>query len=191
MPVPAATRESFLIRAYFGPDPEFLRSCSSRAYRDFNRTLHGIPAGAREDGEKLLLDRLKKIKVTANPTQPVFNRWHCTTCKELSKAFGQHGFPRLTVGQAQKWINMTLKYVYVIGEDRIPGYEHLYKFCHAPLDRILIDALSGKGFEPLGCAWSRLDDYGEYLERQRWIRATFEKPPLDVDFELWNRDQAH
>ena len=31
--------------------------------------------------------------------------------------------------------------------------------CHAPLDKVLIDALLGFGFEPLPCAWIKLNDY--------------------------------
>jgi hypothetical protein len=86
-------------------------------------------------------------------------------------------------GHAQKWLNMTFKYIYVMGKQRISGFDRLYDLCHVPLDNILIDALQEKGFEPLPCPWSRLTDYDTYLERQRWMPNQF-KPmaPLDVEF---------
>jgi hypothetical protein len=43
----------------------------------------------------------------------------------------------------------------------------------------------GHGFQPLDCAWSQLDDYDVYLDRQRWVRDRFTLAPLDVEFHLW------
>jgi len=80
---------------------------------------------------------------------------------------------------------MTFKYIYVMGEPRLPGFDPLYDRCHVPLDRILLNALLHYGFQPLPCAWSKLDDYDFYLDRQRWVRSRFRLVPLDVEFLLW------
>jgi hypothetical protein len=58
-------------------------------------------------------------------------------------------------GQAQKWLNMTFKYVYVMGEHRLPGFIHLYDLCHVPLDNILMNRLYPYAFQRLPCRWSR------------------------------------
>src|SRR5262249_30329761 len=78
-------------------------------------------------------------------------------------------FPMLGTFHGQKWINMTFKYIFVMGERRIAGFFHLYDFCHVPIDEYLLAALP-KDFVPLGCRWSRLDNYELYLDRQQWIR---------------------
>ena len=31
----------------------------------------------------------------------------------------------------------------------------------------------------------RLDDYDEYINRQKWIRETFGGGPLEIEFRLW------
>ena len=36
--------EAYLIRLYFGKRDSYLLDCMQRAYRDFNRTLHGLRA---------------------------------------------------------------------------------------------------------------------------------------------------
>ena len=82
-------------------------------------------------------------------------------------------------------VNMTFKYIYVLGEERFPGFGHLYDLCHVPLDNILIEALRAHGFRALPCAWSRLNDYDTYLDRQRGVRSRFRLAPLDVEFQLW------
>ena len=92
---------------------------------------------------------------------------------------------RSEFGHAQKWLNMTFKYIYTMGEQRLPDFGHLYGLCHVPLDNILIDALRRYDFPPLPCKWSKLADYDIYLDRQLWVRKRFPLAPLDVEFRLW------
>jgi hypothetical protein len=80
---------------------------------------------------------------------------------------------------------MTFKYIYVLGEKRLCGFGNLYDLCPVPLDSILNNALRGYGFQPLPCAWSHLNDYDLYLDRQHWVRNRFPLAPLDVEFQLW------
>jgi hypothetical protein len=88
--------------------------------------------------------------------------------------------------KGQKWINMALKYVYVFGEERIPGFRHLYRFCHIPIDNVMLEKL-GKWHAPkLSKNWSRADDYDEYFRLQKWVRDKFPgSPPLAVEFALY------
>jgi hypothetical protein len=114
----------------------------------------------------------------------VFDDWHRNTCEMLISYYEQNGF-HFFVGQAQKWVNTTLKYIFTFGEKRIPGYEKTIPYCHAPIDNILLEKLKKKGFPPLDRSWSRLDDYDEYIKRQNWIRETFRDGPLIIEFRLW------
>ena len=183
--------EDYLVRLVFGPKIESdpLSVCVDTAYLDFNRTLRGI--NKVKNGAKLhtdAVDVLKKslselkeaLKIT--PGQTTFDEWHEGTCAKLISVYdGSHA---VYGGQAQKWVNMTLKYVYTLGEERISGFETVYPHCHAPLDNIVIDELAKFGFPALACVWSHLD-YPDHFERQRWIRTRFILAPLDVEFLLW------
>jgi hypothetical protein len=115
----------------------------------------------------------------------VRSEWHQAACSELISAFRDIGYQYFTVGHAQKWLNMTLKYIFVPG-GRVPGYEHLYAFGHVPLDQFVMRAAGPLGLPELPGtgAWSALKDYGVYMERQRWFRARPE-PPLVAEFRLW------
>jgi hypothetical protein len=90
------------------------------------------------------------------PTQKDFDEWHRGACERLAAIYGERGYKSFFVGHAQKWLNMTFKYIYVMGEQRLPGFGHLYDLCHMPLDNILMDSLRRYDFPGLPCAWSRL-----------------------------------
>lgn len=186
-----ADYESYLVSVYFGSNPDLLTACINRAYRDFNRTLHGF--GSFENaGEtysqavSLLKDSLDGLKATSASqiSVEVFDNWHKVTCERLISLFESHGH-HLFVGQAQKWVNMTMKYIFTVGEQRVSGFGSVYPYCHVPFDNILLKQLEKYNFPALNCAWSRLDKYDEYLERQKWIRQKFSFAPMDVEFQLW------
>jgi hypothetical protein len=179
--------EDYLIHLIFGAEGDHLQKCLRRAYLDFNRTLHGIRKNENiyQAGADALRRRFESIQRAEISTQDQFDEWHKDSCVKLAAEYEERGYSSLYVGQAQKWLNMTFKYIFVFGEERVPGYSHLYGFCHVPLDNILLEAVENHSFEPLLCAWSRLNDYEVYLNRQRWFRSNFPQAPLDVEFSLW------
>jgi hypothetical protein len=183
--------ENYLIYLYFGSRSDLLTACINRAYRDFNRTLHGF--GGLENASDIyklavntLASSLESLKSIAagEISADIFDDWHKTTCESLISVFGSNDY-HLFVGQAQKWVNMTLKYIFTVGEQRIAGFEPVYPYCHVPLDNILLEQLQQYDFPALNCAWSRLDNYGAYLEKQKWVRQRFSLLPMDVEFKLW------
>ena len=186
-----ADYEDYLIRLYFGSEADPLIACIDRAYLDFSRTLSGIRRlNSTEDSRDRAVDTLRKamIKLRGRLAREVesteFDYWHKATCEGLISIYKSANY-HFYVGQAQKWVNMTLKYIYTFGEERIPGFGPAYPHCHMPLDNIILKKLAHYEFPKLTCAWSRLDDYDEYLNRQVWIRNNFSLVPLDVEFSLW------
>jgi hypothetical protein len=177
--------EDLLVFFFFGPDDDLLRACRRRAYRDMSRTLHGIRGNTVcfDNADKVLEESFHSIASVAQPTQAKFDDWHQITCERLRESYHRDGYPKFTVGQGQKWINMTFKYIFVMGERRLKGFSHLYDFCHAPLDDYFMCAVPN--FPRLGCPWSRMNDYGAYLDRQRWIRNQYQDPPLKAEYDLW------
>lgn len=186
-----ADYENYLVYVYFGSKPDLLTACINRAYRDFNRTLHGFgnfknASEIHSEAVSLLKDSLASLKSTCSSqiSAEVFDNWHKITCERLISLFESHGH-HLFVGQAQKWVNMTMKYIFTVGEQRISGFASVYSFCHVPFDNILLKQLEDYDFPALNGAWSRLDNYDEYLGRQKWIRQKFSLAPMDVEFQLW------
>lgn len=190
-------QHDFLLRLFFGNGDNDLQCCVDRAYRDFNRTLHGIGqdqfkdiAGSPRDFLIAKIKQLPKLSSSLK-TQSSFDEWHEDLCISLKKVYSKGRYVAFTVGQGQKWINMTLKYLYVFGEDRCHGYEQFYKFCHVPIDNIIVAQLKATnqrnpppGFD--GRAWSRIDDYSVYLRFQKWFRDAYKgSEPLAVEFALW------
>jgi hypothetical protein len=180
-------REDSLIAFYFGREGDYLAMCISRGYRDMQRTLSGIykhknKMELRSVANMVLGEFLEEAKAVA--TSGDFDDWHREACERLCSVYREYGFEGFTAGHAQKWVNMTLKYIYVM-DGRIKGFDHLYEFCHVPFDNILIEALKKHGFEAPGDVWSKLD-YDTYSGKQRWIRKHFKGLcPMDVEFKLW------
>ena len=183
----------YLLRLYFGPDLDRLSCCVDRAYRDLNRTLHGF--ARLSQGEELrgrasavvrgFLTSLAELRAD-DLDQTVFDDRHRTACAELCSTYSAAGFTKFRVGQAQKWLNMALKYVFAFGEDRVPGYADLFELAHIPLDNIILEQLRSYGAPELTTRWSRVSSYEEYMVIQRWVRSFFVgSAPLAVEFALW------
>lgn len=195
--------EKYLVYLYFGKneDKDYLLNCIKRAYRDFNRTIHGInkdnsKGEPRKPAIDIAIHILKKyfesisLSSVIITTQSKFDCGHRALCEEICKAYCEYGYNKFNIGQAQKWINMTFKYIYTLGKERISGFENfekIYSFCHVPIDNILIEKLFAADYKfPVPeSSWSRINDYDEYLKYQTLIRESFNLPPLDVEFHLW------
>jgi hypothetical protein len=162
-----------------------------------NRTMHGfakVPGSkeAQEQGSEVVHAFLKNL-LTASESVSVqawFDRSHEEACVQLCKTFSEAGFPQFRVGQAQKWLNMSLKYVFVFGEGHLPGYARIYRFAHIPLDNIILKQFRAFGAKKLTAKWSRINSYDDYMQVQRWVRSTFpDSAPLAVEFALWQNSE--
>ena len=169
-----------------------LENCINNAYLDTNRTLHGIFEHTnkkliRASAQKHLLESIDEVFTKGGHSQTTFDKWHRKTCTGLINCYESFGFGEFTVGHAQKWLNMAVKYAFVLGPNFPPAYftsfEYLYKLSHIPLDSIIIARLQCEGFEDF--KWSKQIDYDQYLNRQIWIRQRFDITPLDLERQLW------
>jgi hypothetical protein len=180
----------------FGPPDELILRCVRRAYRDFNRTWHGArdPAGRRNEvrgaAEVAIVDALTALRM-AKLGQSGFDRWHSVAMKAVMFATDPEARGTgLTLGQAQKWINMSVKYV--VG-GRVDGFDWVEAFAHVPIDRILIAQIEQhpdlriiNDTLPPG-AWSKLTDESAYLAFQKGLRNIVSPlVPLSVEFRLWS-----
>ena len=187
-------QEGFLIRLYFGGQGDPLEQVLRRAYQDLSRTVHGAGAfkATHKKASALLRSQLESLSgATGVHSQPLFDTWHETTCETLCKVYADAGYETFYVGQARKWVNMALKYIYVFGEERLHGYAAHYPFCHVPIDNILLNAPEFKELSPFREAWSRITSYPKYMSFQFAVRSRFPgTAPLAVEFHVWQRRDA-
>ena len=186
----------YLAALYFGGELQGFRRYIDRAYRDFNRTLHTTdsPKARQDRVEEAAVElsaRLLKAatgKKAKRASESAFDGWHEETCDALIRAFGGD---EMSYGHAQKWLNMSLKYLFTahaLKLDDIGQIESWYPFAHLPVDNVVLEALGRAGFDhKLPLPWSKLakDDYVVF---QHSVRQTFKECPMDVEFMLWRGD---
>ncbi len=183
---------NFWVRVTLGTtDVQELRlSAVDRAYRDVNRTMHGLRTLRTNDSYNTLRHFVNDIaSETLNVTfdQVTFDSWHFKKCDELKSEFIRVINYEISYGQAQKWINMTLKYMFAIGSNIINGIDRNYILFHIPLDNIIQDKLSLHNIPRIPTRWSRITNYQTYYQYQIQVRNTFAgQIPLDVEFRLFN-----
>ena len=87
-------------------------------------------------------------------------------------------------GQAQKWINMTIKYLYIL---EVQSFDGVFEYLHIPIDNYIYDSVENLlGIPTPKQAWSRLDDYDWYLYYQEAIREKLSGiSPLRWEFREW------
>jgi hypothetical protein len=176
----------FVIRLYFDRKDGYYKAGLKRAYLDFNRTLHLKLSTMIQRKEKkikteeYLESELVKMVKTNFETQTEFDIKHRDLCENLKLFWNE-----LTIGHCQKWINMTLKYWLVFGNDNITNISNNYKYYHLPIDSIIQKWLipERKLFKP----WSKINNYEEYFEYQNIFRNAFPNLiPIEKEFEYFN-----
>lgn len=94
---------------------------------------------AKKESATVLLNSLKKYEETND-----FDTWHNTLCTTIVNNYSnvkgnvkEKEQQFFTYGNAQKWVNMTLKYLWLFG--LLPDY--IKEDLHIPIDSFIIDAL--------------------------------------------------
>ena len=183
-----------LLLFYFGAGTAPISQCVDRAYRDFNRTMHGLKACPRagKAGRRFLSGRLQDIEESNEIyDQSSFDAWHERGCIDLIAAVRGAGYAEMHIGQAQKWLNMALKYAFVFPVEQLPAFAKLFPWCHVPIDNIILKCVEFNGAPKFDTAWSRIDNYEAYMAFQRWVRLEFPaQSPLAVEFDAWANAQV-
>ena len=182
--------EEFLIQLFYGSHSDYLIGCIKSSYLDVCRTLRGFGKHPQKDEiyikvQDYLVKRFKNLKEDNSiVSQDSFDLWHRQTGNKIIRIFSDGCFS-IHYGQAQKWINMTFKSVYVCGSKRLPNYESFYDYCHIPIDNIILDMLNKIGIKAIKIAWSKWE-YNDYISFQKNIRNRFNKQPLlNIEHNLW------
>ena len=139
-----------------------------------------------------------------------FDGWHKSICEKIKKYYSKKGYDDFSLGKAQKWINMSLKYASLYCYDIEGNLNPIFKFFHVPIDRYVATPIVRElrvklpkieGFnmpsaekydtfdaENRNYSWSKIDDYDSYIECQKQIREKCKAKniePLAWEFEAW------
>ena len=183
----------FLKVIYFGAITDSYDAASFRAYRDFNRTLRFGNTEAvyrkelREKATTVLKKRISAIDRDGAASQAEFDSWHKETCDLIQRVYTSAGI-EFSYGQAQKWLNMTIKYLYIVGSC---SFDRIFGFCHIPIDNYVFEiAYKELGIPIPKVRWSRWTDYdGQYLTYQKELRTRIKGyDPLRWEFKYWMKE---
>lgn len=220
----------FLLYSYFGCERKELEQrgkekCAYRAYLDLARTVKYAYSSTELEKAKsgsdayafavVQKDRIKFIcsklieSIEGYPNHSGgFATWHESKCAQIIDQMnapygdGKKGFlkARFTYGQAQKWVNMTLKYLWLL--DMLPNGLSEAEL-HVPVDSFILEALketqqfntegnkitgSGESYYYNGEAWSAISDPKNYKKLQDGIRDIAKKQgisPIQWEGPAW------
>ena len=207
----------FLLYSYFGCSSEdseqtVKKKCAYRAYLDLARTVKYVyssteleKATVGTDAHAFIDIRKKRIEavcykliesIEGYPNHSGgFDTWHESKCAQIIDRMnapygdGKKGFlkARFTYGQAQKWVNMTLKYLWLL--DMLPNGLSEAEL-HVPVDSFILEALketqqfntegnkitgSGESYYYNGEAWSAISESKNYKKLRDGIRDIAKK----------------
>lgn len=152
---------------------DLIRISAHKAYRDLCRTIK------YDDMSKKDRDRVKGLVIKEIVNQICrlfdeeveFNEWHETICNNLIKIGCSGNRKILHLGQIQKWVNMTLKYLRIMGVDSGFYYDRIVEYVNKTLDDP-----KNKGREA-----ELLDEVGEI---DRYIKG---EVPKDYIMTYWDQ----
>ena len=175
---------------YFGTNPDRLEAAVFRAYRDFNRTLRlgALDSNERSELRKqvtiILKEEISKLNDDKHMTQDRFDAWHRQTCDMIKRPYESSEIV-FSYGQAQKWLNMTFKYLYILG---YYSFDSVFGFCHIPIDKYVFQIAKKEFGIPIPTeSWSNWTDYdGQYMDYQKKLRFRIKDyEPLRWELKYW------
>ena len=196
---------SFMMFAYFGianadNSLDVIKASINRAYRDAaNHVLRFINEDDKKSGKE---KAEKKINAAINQLQKCqvnYDEWHKKLCEGLIAIFKGYEYKPgydFTYGIAQKWVNMTIKYLYIIYflyqacgyEDKVFQLEYgqmMFKYVpdfHVPIDRAIIKAAKTDfNISPNFTSWCKIDNYEDYYNFEKAI-----KEHNSFDHDTWS-----
>ena len=199
----------FLFSSFFGNTGDIIYGSIDRAYRDMMTCRKPlVPEKEKKAKEKLTLEKRLEASDTLycaienllNGKVSDYGNWHKETCNNLRNHYNAET-DYLKYGQAQKWVNMTIKYIYYIfteAEEFLPNEwknekvaEVLNSFkndYHMPIDSYILNEMAKRNINiKPEKAWSNIDNYESYKEYQKEIGDQLPESRLDWEMREWLR----
>lgn len=185
-------RIRFLKLAYFGiiDDPYYV--AGDRAYRDFCRTIDFVKSEHKITRKEYLEQAVERqdcknniyrwIEQELKQPNIEYDNWHEHICEGIINQFMPQA--SLKYGQAQKWLNMMMKYLLVLGVDEA---ENQIPYLHIPIDRsVLKKAKDLYNIAIPQSPWSQWNKE-EYIKYQQLLKDMVSPHfyPILWEFEMW------
>lgn len=175
-----------------------VRGAFECAYFDTQRTFRGMGKVAqREQIKQEIFEVVEKfynqlVKDPQHWSLKDFDGSHVMSCKEIIAVGSKYNFT-IYFGQAQKIINMFLKYILLVDE-RLNLNLCYY---HVPLDGVILNGIIKNETDkptlpPLAkkcLPWSKIDDYENYIALQKELRESYAFPII-WEFTVWQKWQG-
>lgn len=178
----------FFNSIYFNLKYDNYIAASKRAYLDLNRTIrfnkmeNEKRIKLKNNVDLILREEIKKMLVIDINTQKDYDNWHENVCNKIAKVYLDKGI-KFYLGQAQKWLNMTIKYLYILGEC---DFNDIFEYLHVPLDNYIYKFCEKNlNIKIPNTSWSRIDSYEYYISYQNKIRNKVNEYPLKWEFKSW------
>lgn len=169
------------------------------AYLDVNRTIKGIGSEQSESFKQAVVSFIGNMLAAPPTNQTAFDKLHHLCCQQCL-TYNSPSEAHIHYGQAQKILNMSLKYLYneyaaykgKLNQFRFPdnNIEHLF---HLPIDSQIRNFLVGhcRFSDPTRLPWSQWT-YDHYISFQYQLRKRLnvQHSPLEIDYMLWNTNGA-
>lgn len=155
-----------------------LKICAQRAYLDMSRTLKFDPKKKKHEDFRdeicaIIINGIKKLLTCYDKSE--FDDKHSEICTEIIAAAKGANILELRTkcekvfyyGQAQKWLNMTMKYMRIMGfwADELKPLE---TYLHVPVDNIVMQKASEKGVKLTRTDGSSSEYIAEILPWSKW-----------------------
>ena len=136
----------------------------------------------------IIVKSIRQLLKRSNPDVTAFDIWHGTLCQKIISIYKDKDIP-FYYGQAQKWINMTMKYFCVLYLSEANRIIHLM---HPPVDSIFFERAEDLlSIDYPVFRWSRMDSqqYKKYLKSIRGALSTTKGaiPPMIWEYRNWER----
>lgn len=172
---------NFIICCYFGQSEDLIKAAIDRAYIDMaSHTLiwpDGKTTNSKWECRKDASDEIRQHLRSYPGGSDSFDDWYKDTICAIEKPYEKQGVT-LSAGQTHKWLNMTIKYIYVFSnilesdDSRLNDVESFLrgtceKDYQAPIDR---NVLKETGLDKCFSPWSKLKP-DEYAELQKTLKS--------------------
>ena len=186
--VPFCNKYSSLDDVYFNAGMEAYRAAMRRAIK-LNGLSHGIMEDLRRESCEYLAGRFKELFEIKNLDFDKYDAWAEETTKHIREIYRDQGVNDYTIGNAQKIINVALKFV--MSSDLVDYNSDVFKYCHFPVDGIIQGTIK-RAFKikPLETCWSKNDNWEDFLGYQKSVREAVHSAgyysPIVWEATHWN-----
>jgi hypothetical protein len=125
-------------------------------------------------GKEIIADMLQEYFNSKPRKLEAFDKWYDSILSNSTTNTA------LTVGQAQKIINMSFKYIFCCEDIRDTKMAY-FSWCHMPLDNVILNNLGMRGL-----VWNSITDRDLYTMIVEYSRNKYDNCNLLLkDFEIW------